>query len=366
MGKFCKTYQIPCVCLTCKDVECNRSPRTRGEAEILRGVKLSADGRVLDEEGPAHAPVTKPYSEPKGIAVNESILIAESPQAAGRRRAAMGPAALIVAAIASASVLLIGTYFIIESLKPKKQPLLTEPAPAEVVEVAKTEPEPAPAEEAVTEASPKETLSIDEVLEKLKAKTPPQSELPPPPPIEQNLAKKLEKMKEEGNIHVKKGEFAKAREVYQAAIEADPMFFQGYNNLANTFNDEGKHGEAEPIYRKGLEIEPKSSNLRFNLGNSHFRAGRYEQAILEFDQVLQVNPKDLEAHLLAGVAHFKLSHFEQAANHFQAITILNPESADAYYNLSLAYRRQGQEGLAMVYYRDAIRLNPGLRTIAKN
>ena len=46
--------------------------------------------------------------------------------------------------------------------------------------------------------------------------------------------------------------------------------------------------------------------------------------------------------------------------------MINPENADGYFNMALALRRQGQDALARVYYRDALRLNPDLRTVARN
>lgn len=355
MGKFCKVYQVPCACITCKDVDCAHSPKTRGEAEIMRMVKLSVDGNVIDDDTPAPP---SGYSEPKRVSIDESTLISETP----RDRGLFTPTVLILSALFSAGVLLIAAYYVIGIVKPKPESILVpDESTAEVAAASADDQQPV---ENKTEPEPAPTMSIEEVLNRLKANSPPQSELPPPPPVVEELPKKLENLRTKGNDLVQKGDFASARQYYRAAINADPLYYQGYNNLANTYSDEGNQEQAEPIYAKGLEIEPASSNLRFNLGNAHFRAGRWEEALEQFNQVLTQNPGDQEAHLLAGVAHFKVGRFDEAAAHFRAITTLNPENGAAFYNLSLAYRRQGQDGLAQVAYRDAIRLMPELRASA--
>ncbi|MCC7391479.1 tetratricopeptide repeat protein [Candidatus Sumerlaeota bacterium] len=404
MGKFCKTYKVPCACVTCYGVECALSPKTRGEAEILRGVKLARDGQILEDiqglgsspglglplrpdpaedDSPApSAPMprqappmgaagTLPPPLPKPTAVPESVLLHQQSEPPSRRRQIYAGAVIVLAATACAGVLMLGTYYVIDWMKP---------APVEVVgrKVAVVPPpaeapppeSPAPVAEATPPSEPAapalvEKLALSDVITGLQPSSSSSFVLPPPSPKEQ-LAARVEEYKKAGNLDVKAGDFAAARVSYQAAVEADPLYYEGWNNLANTYNDEGKHAEAEPIYRRGLAIEPDSVNLHFNLGNSHYRAKQYQEALTEFNQVLAQNPNDIDAHLLAGISHYKLGQFAEASKHFQTVTVINPENADGYFNMALALRRQGQDALARVYYRDALRLNPDLRTVARN
>ncbi|MCC6548228.1 tetratricopeptide repeat protein [Candidatus Sumerlaeota bacterium] len=402
MGKFCKTYKVPCACVTCYGVDCAQSPKTQGEAEIIRGVKLARDGTVLEEvhglsstpglgtkrdvakkegleqfpppeikpDAKSAATGTTPLQPGQSLSVAESALLRQLEGKPSARRKVYAGAVVVLGAVACAGVLLLGTYYLVDLMRPKPEPQgdVVASVPRVVEEPAAAEPEAAPTPIADL---PAETKTLQEVVADVEASA---SSLPPLPSVsaasmtsaKEELAKQVKQLKEEGNAEVKNGNFAGARTSYQAAVEADPLYYEGWNNLANTYNDEGKQAEAEPIYKRGLAIEPESASLRFNLGNSHFRAKRYKDALNEFNVVLEQNPNDIDAHLLAGIAHYKLGEFAEASKHFQTVTVINPENADGYYNMALALRRQGQDALARVYYRDAIRLNPGLRTVARN
>ncbi|MGE4357933.1 MAG: PA2778 family cysteine peptidase [Candidatus Omnitrophota bacterium] len=64
-----------------------------------------------------------------------------------------------------------------------------------------------------------------------------------------------------GNVYFKKGEFAKAEEFYRKAIEIDKNFAEAYNNLAYLyFSTKRNLREAEKLVMKAIELNPTEAN----------------------------------------------------------------------------------------------------------
>lgn len=365
MGKYCKTYNVICTCVTCEDVECAYSPRTRAEAEIARGVKLDKFGRELkgDEE---RIPVAKAATAP----TDDALITRREP--VGQRDVAILASAAILAVVivglivyalmpGSDSPAVVANQTLVRPVpSPEAPPTpapVPEPPPPEVVappvptaELPPT-PEPtAPPQPAVAEAH---SADDDESLLTVRA---------PVRELTDEIRKLSTELKEQGNRYLQEQDFLRAREYFRRSIEENPQNFQGYNNLANTFSDTGDYLSAEPLYREALLIQPESTDLRFNLANTLYRARRFADAAREAEEVTRRDPNDTDAHLIAGIAFFELGQFSFAARHFEEMTRRNPENAVAFYNLHLAHQRMGNRTLANTFFNEAVRIDPRLRS----
>jgi tetratricopeptide (TPR) repeat protein len=163
-------------------------------------------------------------------------------------------------------------------------------------------------------------------------------------------------MKRKGNELVAAGDFSGARNFYRSAVEANPYYFEGYNNLGNTYTDTGAHGVAEPVYQRGLSLAPESDTLRFNLGNSYFRAGRYNEAIPHLERLIYYKPEDKEARLILGCCYYHLQRFNDAAQQFSVVLKEQSNHPEANFNMGLTLRALGQADLASAYLREAQRV----------
>ena len=74
------------------------------------------------------------------------------------------------------------------------------------------------------------------------------------------------------------------------AIRENPMAWPAYNNLGNTFANEGRMPEAEEQYEIALAINPGYPEAHNNLGIIYVRSGRYDQAMIQFEQALRLCP----------------------------------------------------------------------------
>ncbi|MBI1290591.1 tetratricopeptide repeat protein [bacterium] len=349
MGIYCETYKCQCTSKACGASECAKALETRRRAEELRGVILDKDGVVIVVRKPEAG-----YSEPQTFKPN--IVLPPSPTEKKPRDTTFY---LLIASSVFTLVLLVSAlgYLGWIMLAPQPAPVGVPTQPVAVAAPPQAVPTPTPAQ-APAELPPE--LRVTSVLQSSPSSNRPirASGLALDSPERDNSPSG--KLKSLGNEVRRKGNLKEAREFYRASVEADPSYYEGYNNLGNTYTDTGDHGGAAPIYQKGLVIVPESETLRFNLGNTMMRAGRYAEAAAEFERVVYYNESDMEARLLLGICYYHQGRNNEASAVFQSILAVDKDHALANYNLALVMDRLGRPELGSAYRREALRLKPEL------
>ncbi|CAN5358331.1 hypothetical protein BH09SUM1_BH09SUM1_32480 [soil metagenome] len=362
MIRLCPVYEVECVCRTCSKGTCSRSPMTKRDAEIIRGVLLDRDGAVLSRPATYSAPIT----------VDPAFLRTPGRKAASQaQKQRRTIAAICITAVVltlSYTVYFIYGFFTFEP-KPTPEDLMADSAEATNAAAVNAparataqQPTATPPNGAVVASSalPKANLLP---LGPVAARPDTIVEWPSWQPVlanETGMFVPPERMKDVGNAHVKKHDYEVAQKFFESSVKANPDYFEGWNNLANTLADTGSINRAEPLYRKGLALAPDSTVLHFNRGNTLYRLGRHAEALQEFQTVLQSEPDDRDALLLSGNCLYHLERYAEAAAQFQALLADDPMIAEANYNLALTFAKEGKPSLAKQFRDQATRLNPDI------
>ena len=150
-----------------------------------------------------------------------------------------------------------------------------------------------------------------------------------------------------GLVYFQQGEYAKALEWYQKALEIcekvlglkHPDTATTYNNIAGVYSSQGDDEKALEWYQKALEIREKVLGLEHphtassynNIANVYFSQGDYVKA--------------LELHQKALIIDEKISGLE------------HPDTATTYNNIALVYSRQGDYDKALEWYQKALKID---------
>lgn len=86
----------------------------------------------------------------------------------------------------------------------------------------------------------------------------------------------------------------------------------------------------------------------------------YRGALTVLQQALALDDTRTDIHNLMGFCHFKLKAHEQAIACFQNVLALDPGSAIDYANIASNYRDMGRPAEAIMYYRQALALDPDI------
>lgn len=88
----------------------------------------------------------------------------------------------------------------------------------------------------------------------------------------------------------------------ERALEADPKWFEAWNNLGSRRLQMGKHAEAAEAFRRALEIDPNSSMVQSNLGLALLFLRQPAGAETAALRALQLEPGSPKASYVAGLA----------------------------------------------------------------
>ncbi len=103
---------------------------------------------------------------------------------------------------------------------------------------------------------------------------------------------------EEANRAFEEGDFARAVELYRAAIAETPEDARLYFNLGNALSKAGNPDEAEEAYRQfqtRTELAEEQAMADYNLGTAMSERGDLEAAVSHLRNALKRNPGDEDA-----------------------------------------------------------------------
>jgi serine/threonine-protein kinase len=149
------------------------------------------------------------------------------------------------------------------------------------------------------------------------------------------------------------GEYEKAAQAFNRALDLEPTNDLAYLGLATAYERLRRHDDAEQTYRRAIELRPHYWASYNNLGVYYYRAGRYEDALAMFQQVVALVPDSFRGYSSVGAVQFMRDRTSEAIAAFQHSLAIRPNLAAAS-NLGTLYYFEGQFRLAADTFRQAL------------
>lgn len=112
-----------------------------------------------------------------------------------------------------------------------------------------------------------------------------------------SFSQEAKRLLERGNEFFDKGEYEKAIEQYDKALELDPNYYQAQFNKGDALYRSEKYADAiqefEKVTAEEIPDQVKSSAFH-NIGNAQLNAEKYEEAVEAYKKSLRLNPEDLQ------------------------------------------------------------------------
>lgn len=103
-----------------------------------------------------------------------------------------------------------------------------------------------------------------------------------------------------GLLYRSTGELERAEDAYQRAITINPKFAVAWSNLGVLLEQRGKRREATAALQQALTLDPSNTGSKVNLANQFYAIGVYAEARRLLDEVLKAKPSLAEAHYSLG------------------------------------------------------------------
>jgi tetratricopeptide (TPR) repeat protein len=144
-----------------------------------------------------------------------------------------------------------------------------------------------------------------------------------------------------GAVEMIKGDYAAAREAFQAALAENPELDAAYVGLAQTYARQANDTEAVQILEAARAERPGSYLLEYYFGLLASRLGREQDALGALKHAAQLEPKSPDPSFELGKLYASKEEWPEARLAFEHVIELNPQFAAAHYQLCRAYEHLG-------------------------
>ena len=161
-----------------------------------------------------------------------------------------------------------------------------------------------------------------------------------------------------GFAYMANGDYERAIDDYNQAIELDPKYAFAYNDRGVAYYGKGDYDSAITDYNQAIQLDPKYAAAYYHRGNAYYGKKDYDGAITDYNQAIQLDPKHAVAYYCRGNAYYAKRDFDLAIADYTEAIQLDPKYAAAYNYRGLAKRAKGDAVGGDADIAEAKRLEP--------
>jgi tetratricopeptide (TPR) repeat protein len=172
-------------------------------------------------------------------------------------------------------------------------------------------------------------------------------------------------LQQEGKAAYARREYAKAIELLEKALAADPKLAGAHLDLGLALRESERYEEAIAAYTKAIELDPYHDSVYAERAYALFELDRAEDAEKDLLKQMEVAPFEDWSYRRLGQLRQSQGRFEEAAALFTKSLAIDPAPVADWMDLGEAHARLGQtrEARAAFAKAEQIGLGPGERTL---
>jgi tetratricopeptide (TPR) repeat protein/TolB-like protein/tRNA A-37 threonylcarbamoyl transferase component Bud32 len=138
------------------------------------------------------------------------------------------------------------------------------------------------------------------------------------------------------NVFNATGDYQKAIEGFQTAVQSDPHNVPALLGLAEAYTNAGNFAAAEDVYRQAIAARPEYWGVYSKVGAFYWEQSRYSEAATMFRRAIALAPDNYQEYFDLGAVYTYEGHYAQAIDALNRSIQLRP-TPDAYGNLGYTY-----------------------------
>jgi tetratricopeptide (TPR) repeat protein len=169
-----------------------------------------------------------------------------------------------------------------------------------------------------------------------------------------------------GATFVQAGYWHDSITLFRHARECDENNAVAASALGSTLGKEGRPAEALPLLQLAVKLAPQDAESHFNLAVELANAGHDDEAIAQYQAALALDDWDARSHNNLALLLWKRHEHQQAKLHFLRAIEVDKEHVSAYQNLGALCGELGDFAGCVANNQRALQLDPTLRICRYN
>lgn len=165
--------------------------------------------------------------------------------------------------------------------------------------------------------------------------------------------------------HAEKND-AKALAYFEDALAKKPAAIEPVAQIAMVLMAQGKSSEARERIMRQLEISPTSAPLYNMLGQLWMTQKDLEKAEMAFKKTIDLDNALLLAYMNLGQVYFQSGKTDLAVKEYETVLVKDPQSIQAHMMLGIIHASQKEYDKAKARYEDILKLNSRFAPAANN
>jgi serine/threonine protein kinase/Tfp pilus assembly protein PilF len=145
----------------------------------------------------------------------------------------------------------------------------------------------------------------------------------------------------------------RAEETYKRAISLRPQYWRAYSFLGAFYASQAEYDKATAMFRRSTELDPDSYAAFYNLGGALIYAGKNDEAAQAFSRSIAIRPTRTAYNNLA-VAQFHLHQFKQSVQSYKVALSLEDTDYQTWGDLGASQYYGGDIAAAADSYHKAL------------
>jgi len=137
-----------------------------------------------------------------------------------------------------------------------------------------------------------------------------------------------------------------------AELELDEI----YKNIGNSYYQKGEYEKALEYYQKAININPKHTSAHYNIGIIYQNRNEDDKALEYYQKAININPKYVDAYNNIGIIYQNRNEDDKALEYYQKAININPKYALAHNNMAIIYDERNEDDKALEYFQKSIRI----------
>ena len=162
-----------------------------------------------------------------------------------------------------------------------------------------------------------------------------------------------------GNVYHDSGDFAKAAQSFENALEIAPEDPEIWNNLGYSYFCAGLLDRALMCYDKAIELDLRYKHAWYNKGYALHGADRLEEAVQCYWSAISVDSDDKVLWNNLGNALYNLGGYAESIPKFVEAIRVDPDYEIAWNNIGNALERMGLYAEAIPFHDRSLEIRPG-------